>query len=266
MPTNHRQRGTCTYPDCPNPRKSLGWCHGHYSQQRLGRELAPLRRPNYGPHECTRHQPGTPSCYTRCGCRCKSCLGARQRERKQGEAGLRRRVPAAGTARRLQGLARAGWLDVEIAALLKVRPSHISVLRRSTTTVRQGTAARVREVTDILEARPAPQGVRPGMRRTFSANQGWQPLAAWDDIDNPDEQPHDDHGGRLDIAAEVGLLIDTDTPTSIATRLGYSGMDGLYAALRKAGRDDLKRRLVRQREAEGEAMRTIIGSPFRRAA
>lgn len=34
---------TCTYAQCGKPYYALGVCRGHYDQQRLGKELAPLR-------------------------------------------------------------------------------------------------------------------------------------------------------------------------------------------------------------------------------
>lgn len=175
-------------------------------------------------------------------------------------------LDATGTTRRLQALGALGYTSRDIATDSGIPHDYTrKLMQGGRPTVTVGTAERVRRCFDRLSM-VRPSGWLADRQRRQSAEKGWNPPLAWDDIDNPDEQPHDDHGGRLDIAAEVGLLIDTDTPTSIATRLGYSGMDGLYAALRKAGRDDLKRRLVRQREAEGEAMRTITGSPFRRAA
>ena len=175
-------------------------------------------------------------------------------------------LDATGTTRRLQALGALGYTSRDIATDSGIPHDYTrKLMQGGRPTVTVGTAERVRRCFDRLSM-VRPSGWLADRQRRQSAEKGWNPPLAWDDIDNPDEQPHDDHGGRLDIAAEVGLLIDTDTPTSIATRLGYSSMDGLYAALRKAGRDDLKRRLVRQREAEGEAMRTITGSPFRRAA
>lgn len=175
-------------------------------------------------------------------------------------------LDATGTTRRLQALGALGYTSRDIATDSGIPHDYTrKLMQGGRPTVTVGTAERVRRCFDRLSM-VRPSGWLADRQRRQAAEKGWNPPLAWDDIDNPDEQPHDDHGGRLDIAAEVGLLIDTDTPTSIATRLGYSGMDGLYAALRKAGRDDLRRRLVRQREAEGEAMRTITGSPFRRAA
>lgn len=34
---------TCTFPGCDKPLLAKGWCQGHYSQVRFGREMAPLR-------------------------------------------------------------------------------------------------------------------------------------------------------------------------------------------------------------------------------
>lgn len=235
----------CAFPECPMPRKSLSWCAGHYAQWHQGRELAPLRRPTHGPHDCARHQPGSACCYTSCGCRCRPCLDARKRERKQGEVGLRKRVPAIGTVRRLQGLAADGWFDAEIAAAVGVTPGHISRLRRATTTVRRSTATRVRSACKQLARMPSPPGWRRDSRRAFAAHRGWAPLAAWDDIDDPAATPQTGDARRKGSTIEnIAWCIESGETNilAIAARVGITP-ESVDRALHGAGRHDLVARL-----------------------
>lgn len=226
-------------------------------------------------HDCTRHPPGSATCYAHHACRCEPCRREHAKAHKawalKALQGRRETIDATGTVRRIQALCAAGWSRRDLAAILGMEKSAVDRLANGVTVCWRSTAARVRAAFETHWQGP-PEPATPHQRacraRTVAtaARQGWALPMAWDDIDDPAATPWESPAGRLDVAAEVEMLIDFDTPLSIAARLGYSGMDGLYAALRKAGRDDLKRRLVRQREAEGEAMRTIIGSPFRRAA
>lgn len=57
MPANHRQRGTCEFPDCGRPHHSKGWCKGHYTQSIRGQGMHPLRQP---PAECQFPECGRP--------------------------------------------------------------------------------------------------------------------------------------------------------------------------------------------------------------
>lgn len=36
-------RGICSYPNCQNPHRALGFCGGHYAQKRRGEDLHPLK-------------------------------------------------------------------------------------------------------------------------------------------------------------------------------------------------------------------------------
>lgn len=43
-----RKKKSCSFPNCTKPKRRLGYCDGHYSQIKSGRELKPLKfkRPN----------------------------------------------------------------------------------------------------------------------------------------------------------------------------------------------------------------------------
>ena len=67
-------------------------------------------------HECTRHQPGSPTCCRRCGCRCEACLGASRAAKKRSRNGISGLVDVGPARRRILALAAAGWTDGAIAA------------------------------------------------------------------------------------------------------------------------------------------------------
>lgn len=103
-----------------------------------------------------------------------------------------RRVDALGTRRRLQGLAWQGWPTSELASRLGVNESALSKLRSGTAKHAEvRTAIAVRELTARLEYQPPPKHVRRrdiSAVKNLAAKNGWAPLAAWDDIDDPYEQ------------------------------------------------------------------------------
>ena len=53
---------------------------------------------------------------------------------------------------------------------------------------------------------------------------------------------------RDTLPAEVEHLLGTDTPTSIAHRLGYKTLDGLNYTLNKYGRPDVAGRVLREHQ------------------
>lgn len=66
-----------------------------------------------------------------------------------------------------------------------------------------------------------------------------------------------------EVAVEVELLLGTDSTDSIARRLGYQKREGLYLALRKAGRSDLADKLKAAQQAEWDALReTKLGEIY----
>lgn len=106
-----------------------------------------------------------------------------------------RRVPGIGTARRVQALVALGWSFHQIAARIGVvhdlpgrwaRAGGSFVMRR--------TADRVDAVFRELCMTPPPENTIRLQReatyaRTLARKRGWVTALAWDDIDDPDEQP-----------------------------------------------------------------------------
>lgn len=96
------------------------------------------------------------------------------------------RVPAIGSARRLQGLAVTGHSPKHIAGLLDVDPEQVREWRRLKW---QQIAARHHHAIARLAARLDGTRGPSEHSRQIASRRGWVPLAAWDDIDNPNEHP-----------------------------------------------------------------------------
>lgn len=106
-------------------------------------------------------------------------------------------IPALGTTRRMQALAALGWTTTDMAPRLgvgTVRAGHL--LSGVYDRVHRDTAARVAKLYDELsmtvprDGSKAPRAGRVHERqRRDSAKKGWAPPLAWDDIDDPDEEP-----------------------------------------------------------------------------
>lgn len=137
----------------------------------------------------------TTTCYIHHKCRCAPCVSSRQARRQRPLWEARRlegkpvQVSALGSLRRLQALAFMGWSAQEIAArygshyrpLLKIRDGHrVRVAERTHRMV----AAAFRDLA-MTEA-PGHSG---RVTRGRALARGWHGPLAWDDIDNPAEQP-----------------------------------------------------------------------------
>ncbi|MEV1013735.1 hypothetical protein AB0I89_23580 [Micromonospora sp. NPDC049801] len=95
-------------------------------------------------------------------------------------------IPAVGAARRLQALAVAGYEAVDIGTRLGVHREQIRRWRTPTApTISRRRHNDIAALTRQLAGTVGPSRTA----RTVAHQKGWQPLAAWDDIDNPDEQP-----------------------------------------------------------------------------
>ncbi|WP_433520086.1 hypothetical protein ACQP2T_63840 (plasmid) [Nonomuraea sp. CA-143628] len=116
-------------------------------------------------------------------------------------------VDAAGSRRRLQALAAAGWSMKSLAARVGLHQStfgEIASGRRQQATV--ATARLVAGLYDELWNRPSPASTRDE-RRAFqrvkghAAKHGWVPAAAWDDdlIDLPDDELEVELARRVDL-------------------------------------------------------------------
>lgn len=107
-------------------------------------------------------------------------------------------IDAVGTTRRLQALYAIGWTSAQIGPRLGVTPARVShLVSGKQPKVHRHTAARVARVYDDLSmtvprdpGHLEPRHIRIHDRqRRQSANKGWPPPLAWDDIDDPTEEP-----------------------------------------------------------------------------
>ncbi|MCG5464187.1 hypothetical protein MED01_002352 [Micromonospora sp. MED01] len=110
-----------------------------------------------------------------------------------------------GSARRLQALAWAHYSSMDLAPMLPALPE---VVRRW----RAGTAPTIstdwHDRITALTARLHGSRGKSGRAHAHALREGWHPLAAWDDIDNPDATPQTpaDRGDWVDeIAIELAL-------------------------------------------------------------
>ncbi|MFI1194045.1 hypothetical protein ACH4T9_12420 [Micromonospora sp. NPDC020750] len=121
------------------------------------------------------------------GCKTRNRERVRQR-RKAAILGTHQagRVPSIGAARRLQGLAVQGFGAVDLTPRFDVhreqlrrwrRPLHPLILRR--------THNEIAALTSQLDGTRGPSR----RARSIAHREGWHPLAAWNDIDDPDDVP-----------------------------------------------------------------------------
>lgn len=241
----------CSVTGCNKPRRALSFCPTHYKQWHDGRPLAPIAKPTVQPHACQRHKPGTASCYSKCGDRCAACRKARERERKQVAHGLRHRVDATGTRRRLQALAALGIPDSTIAERLGCGRDHIKDLRRWPTTVRKATADAVARTYDALSMVRIEHTAEARKRRTVARNRGWVPPLSWDEgagphgIDNPDATPVV-ATGRRDVIGEIRHLASQGAGIQeLMAQLGVT-RSAIDKACRRAGDPELWQKITRE--------------------
>lgn len=172
-------------------------------------------------------------------------------------------VDGTGTVRRLQALSSLGWTSPQLANRIGHSPANFTKLvhgRRDTTIATRDAVTRLY---DELWNTPPPQDthrdrIAASRARNAARAAGWAPPLAWDDdtIDDPAATPHIGHQPRptggtgrpsADTAEDVEFLLDADATLTVeqaAHRLGISG-NSLHTALHRAGRDDLRHRLIR---------------------
>lgn len=104
----------------------------------------------------------------------------------------RTRVDAAGTRRRLQGLAVMGWSLQAVSAGVGLSHRTLESIRIGRVRqVRTSTAQAVSAATRHLMLMPAPVGPGAAQVRTRAVAAGWVAVAAWDAIDDPEACPED---------------------------------------------------------------------------
>lgn len=139
------------------------------------------------------------------------------------------RVDATGSTRRLQALAWLGHPYGDISELADVTSDRLRFIGSGNTNI-----VRPEEARKIAAAYRA-LSVKPGRLKqiaTVARTKGWHGPAAWDDIDNPDEQPDVESAVALELnrdelaairRAEIAHLIAFNLSyAEIATRLGMN--------------------------------------------
>ena len=167
-------------------------------------------------------------------------------------------IDALGTRRRLQALVAIGWPIAQLAGHLGVdlRNFNRMIYRGPRTTA--GTARAVVEFFDANWDHVPPEFRAQVVSRAknLAKRNGWVPAAAWDDIDDPTEQPKADledesiaHQSRpaLEKIDRLELLIHDGHGDDDATyiRADWASRMSGWAVLRRMGREDLIERLHR---------------------
>lgn len=162
---------------------------------------------------CTAPRHGTAS-YFRRGCRCPDAYVAKRRYDKQWRAGIlvKSHIDATGTRRRLQALMAIGHNAPAVAAVCALSPDMISYLRKPSPVTRPNvhrkTAAQVVKAYEVLSMQPGSDS----KARKHAARLGYHPPLAWDDIDNPLEQPAQPEPEPADRPSEVMWLVKGGVP------------------------------------------------------
>lgn len=153
---------------------------------------------------CTAERHGDYKAYARSGCRCPSAKRARKRHTQEVADGTfqREHVDSTGTRRRIQALAALGWGHADICALAGVGRAQLAHWARWPK-VHRDNARLISEVYDQLSMRVPADSPRTRQLRAQAKYRGWVPPLAWDDIDDPDEQPQvaPSPSGGVDVVA-----------------------------------------------------------------
>jgi DNA-directed RNA polymerase specialized sigma24 family protein len=111
-------------------------------------------------------------------------------------------VDSTGTRRRLEALMTLGYTATELSIRLGKSADWVSsVLRRFM--VHEQSRLDVRELFEVLSMTPAPATREAKFARTWARNRGYAPPLAWDDIDDPDEEPKIDGAPTDDIESAL---------------------------------------------------------------
>ncbi|MFL4904873.1 helix-turn-helix transcriptional regulator [Streptomyces sp. MMS24-I2-30] len=136
-----------------------------------------------------------------------------------------RDVDATGTTRRLRALAVIGWPIEQLSPQLGIYPTALgNIARGELRNVRATTAHAVALLYQHLIRQPGPSD----RSRILASKKGWHGPAAWDDIDDPSEQPEETDARILNFHERAALRREEiihlawhgDTPEQIHARLG----------------------------------------------
>ena len=196
---------------------------------------------------------------------CVPCRAGRARferfRRYDSELGRPRKLPSLGARRRVHALQRMGWSLRMIAADAGWNsPEALQYVMRSAS-IQRRSWMRIAETYDRLSMKIPPTCSATIRARNRAERLGYPPPLAWDDIDDPNEQPAQaekvDGRRTVDrILENAEWLADGDASlTEVIDRLGV-GRNTLRDLLRREGRGDLYWRLA-NREPDAEDRRAV---------
>jgi hypothetical protein len=137
------------------------------------------------------------------GCREECCRRANTKSLKMWRAGMTGHlIDATGTKRRIQSLVALGWTMQEIGQHAGGYSKNWAHVILSQQTVVTDTARKVDAVFERLSM-TVPIGPYRNRTRLRAARNGWVPPLAWDDIDDPNEQPSNPTDDRRYVYDEV---------------------------------------------------------------
>lgn len=148
--------------------------------------------------------------------------------------------PVIGSARRVQALTAIGWSFTEQGRRCGMHTQQVWELAwRKSPLVSVATADRIHVLFEELSATPGPST----RARNAAVKHGWLPPLAWDDPDDPDEQPLVDVEEGEDVVDEVAVARAlqgqrvklTDAETAEALRIGQARGEALSAITVRLG-------------------------------
>jgi hypothetical protein len=137
---------------------------------------------------CPGRQHGTRTAYHNHGCRCADAREAQRialKRKREGRA-TSDLVPAIGTARRLQSLVASGYRQSALAPMLGVSGQRVNCL---ITPARHWVTRPIEAAVKALFRQIDGTDGGSQYARTTARRNGWVDAAAWDNIDDPDEEP-----------------------------------------------------------------------------
>lgn len=194
---------------------------------------------------------------------CDACRAANQIAQRRGRKTRvlygNRCVPTLGTKRRVEALMCLGWSTASVAGIagLSSYTDLWNIVNRPSGTIRKATADRIAQVYDELSMRPpmpTTRGERISVARALGMAQrkGYAPPLAWDDIDDPDEQPTRWHYVKPKRADAMRDLLDLGFGVTEVCRRLKVGRDALEKWAARNGMADEFRVLVARETPERE--------------
>lgn len=183
---------------------------------------------------------GTNAGYSYGGCREQCCKKAHARAMNLWRMGRADKlVPALGTHRRIQALMTLGWSGREMSRRIGHHRDYLAKVLDSRL-VSSSTARKVADLYDALCMTLPPQTSSTTQTRNLAQRKGYAPPLAYDDIDDPNENP----GSNIDSSRD-------DIDEAVVLRL----LAGERMSATKPERDEAMRRWLRRGGSEAEFCR-----------